>query len=151
MSIPATHLLEHTDLILHVVLYGTAGIIQKSYTLLNRIPVANKGHERGRECPDDEQHAFAAQRPLDLVPTVSHLAQLTMTLLARASAPLRQAAKRAPASTPMRFAHGHGVYQHLPFDGKKKTFGLKVAAYLIGGFAIPFGAATYQLKKSGAA
>jgi len=74
-----------------------------------------------------------------------------MTLLARASAPLRQAVARSPVTTPVRFAHGHGEYNHLPFNHKKKSFSPKLALYLITGAAIPFCAAGYQLKKAGAA
>ncbi|CCM05651.1 uncharacterized protein FIBRA_07881 [Fibroporia radiculosa] len=72
-------------------------------------------------------------------------------LLARASAPLRQAVARSPLTAPVRFAHGHGEYQHIPFEYKSKTFGAKVALYLISGFSIPFVAAAYQLKKAGGA
>ena len=40
-------------------------------------------------------------------------------------------------------------YQHIPFDyDKKAVFGVKVAAYLITGFAVPFVAAYYQLYVS---
>ena len=39
--------------------------------------------------------------------------------------------------------------QHIPFDYEKKgTFGVKVVAYLVSGFAIPFVAAYYQLYVS---
>lgn len=38
------------------------------------------------------------------------------------------------------------VVQHIPFDyDKKAVFGVKVTAYLVTGFAIPFVAAYYQL------
>jgi len=74
-----------------------------------------------------------------------------MTLLARASAPLRQAATRSPIATTVRSAHGHGAVSPVPFAYKGKTFGPKVAIYLLSGFGIPFFAAWYQLKKSGAA
>ncbi|KAF5321591.1 hypothetical protein D9619_000463 [Psilocybe cf. subviscida] len=42
-------------------------------------------------------------------------------------------------------------YHHLPFawPENKISFGVKVSAYLITGFAIPFVAAAYQLKKAG--
>ncbi|KAI0773811.1 hypothetical protein C8Q74DRAFT_1368361 [Fomes fomentarius] len=69
-----------------------------------------------------------------------------MSLLARSAAPLRQVAVRSRAA-PVRFAHGE--YKHIPFDyDKKAVFGVKVTAYLVTGFAIPFVAAYYQLAKS---
>ncbi|KAI0751318.1 hypothetical protein C8Q80DRAFT_1268575 [Daedaleopsis nitida] len=72
-----------------------------------------------------------------------------MSLLARSAAPLRQVAVRA-RTAPVRSMHGE--YKHIPFDyDKKVVFGVKVAAYLIGGFSIPFVAAYYQLSKSAGA
>ncbi|KAJ3999518.1 hypothetical protein F5050DRAFT_1737452 [Lentinula boryana] len=47
----------------------------------------------------------------------------------------------------------HGEYHHLPFawpHDKKTSFALKLTAYLGFGFAIPFIAGAYQLKKAGA-
>ncbi|PCH41179.1 hypothetical protein WOLCODRAFT_162868 [Wolfiporia cocos MD-104 SS10] len=80
----------------------------------------------------------------------SHAPRLrTMTLLARAGVPLRQAARRSPIATPARFSHGHAEFSPVPFTYKnRKLFAAKVAAYLVGGFAIPFVAAAYQLRKS---
>ncbi|KAI0723438.1 hypothetical protein C8Q76DRAFT_794378 [Earliella scabrosa] len=72
-----------------------------------------------------------------------------MSLLARSAAPLRQVTVRARAA-PVRSMHGE--YKHIPFDyDKKGTFGVKVVAYLVSGFAIPFVAAYYQLSKSAGA
>ncbi|PIL36733.1 hypothetical protein GSI_00422 [Ganoderma sinense ZZ0214-1] len=73
-----------------------------------------------------------------------------MSLLARSAAPLRQVAVRSRA-VPARHM-SHGEYKHLPFAYEKKgLFGAKVATYMLFGFAIPFVATYYQLKKSGKA
>ncbi|KIM33448.1 hypothetical protein M408DRAFT_326162 [Serendipita vermifera MAFF 305830] len=60
-------------------------------------------------------------------------------------------------SNPQSFVKARGVhientvYNNMPFDYRnKKTFALKVAAFFITGFSIPFIAAKYQLVKSGA-
>ncbi|KAH9843806.1 uncharacterized protein C8Q71DRAFT_852330 [Rhodofomes roseus] len=76
-----------------------------------------------------------------------------MTLLTRASPALRQSLARSSARAPVRFSHGHAYTpaDAVPFSFKSKgAFGAKVATYLLTGFAIPFVAAWYQLKKSGA-
>ncbi|KAI6164779.1 hypothetical protein EDD17DRAFT_1557938 [Pisolithus thermaeus] len=60
---------------------------------------------------------------------------------------------RRRVNTPVRFAHGHGEYHHLPFQfpgNKRASFGLKLSAFLLTGFSIPFLAAAFQLKKAGA-
>ncbi|KIK65356.1 hypothetical protein GYMLUDRAFT_38804 [Collybiopsis luxurians FD-317 M1] len=47
----------------------------------------------------------------------------------------------------------HGEYHHLPFawpHDKKAGFAIKLVAYLGLGFAIPFVAGAWQLRKSGA-
>ncbi|KAG9317558.1 hypothetical protein JVU11DRAFT_1765 [Chiua virens] len=76
-------------------------------------------------------------------------------MLARAPLTLRsQATRLRVAVAPARFVHGHGEYHHLPFafPGKNRAaFGIKLSIFLISGFSIPFAAAAYQLKKSGAA
>jgi len=69
---------------------------------------------------------------------------------------LRQQALRIRAfhaSTPAR-SSGHGHYHHLPFQfpGEKKfAFAVKLTLFLTSGFAIPFAASAYQLKKSAGA
>ncbi|KXN83706.1 hypothetical protein AN958_00847 [Leucoagaricus sp. SymC.cos] len=91
---------------------------------------------------------------------------MSLSLLTRSSA--RQLVTRARSlhtTTPIRDAHGHyhvgfgsvfAVYailttfpQHLPFDlptaQNKGVFGLKVTAYLLTGFSIPFAAVWWQL------
>jgi len=75
-------------------------------------------------------------------------------MLARAPLNLRSQVSRLRVVTPARYAHGHGEYHHLPFafPGKKRAaFGIKLSLFLITGFSIPFAAAAFQLKKSGAA
>ncbi|KAI0921902.1 hypothetical protein AcW1_004244 [Taiwanofungus camphoratus] len=73
-----------------------------------------------------------------------------MSLLARASVPLRQAVLRSPSATSVRFSSTHGEYKHLPFEyNRPGVFGSKLAAYLLTGFAIPFVAAAFHLRKSG--
>ena len=95
----------------------------------------------------------------------SHLV-MSLTLLARASARQSIARTRALHTTsPVRDVHGHyhvrivfspalrlaplTLFKHLPFDfptsQNKGIFGLKVAAYLITGFSIPFVASWWQL------
>ncbi|KZT24458.1 hypothetical protein NEOLEDRAFT_1179145 [Neolentinus lepideus HHB14362 ss-1] len=73
------------------------------------------------------------------------------SILAR-SPLLRQQALRGAQRVQVRLAHGvHGPEQAVPFSfASKPAFATKVAAYLIGGFSIPFVAAIYQLQKSGA-
>ncbi|THH00411.1 hypothetical protein EW026_g2117 [Hermanssonia centrifuga] len=67
-----------------------------------------------------------------------------MSMLVRA--PLRQVAAHRFAA-PSRGVHGE--YKHIPFDySNRRTFGLKVATYLISGFSIPFVAAWFQMQKS---
>ncbi|KAI9574579.1 hypothetical protein HD554DRAFT_2166053 [Boletus coccyginus] len=75
-------------------------------------------------------------------------------MLARAPLSLRSQVTRVRVASPARYIHGHGEYHHLPFafPGKKRTaFGVKLSLFLISGFSIPFAAAAFQLKKSGAA
>ncbi|TCD71276.1 hypothetical protein EIP91_011047 [Steccherinum ochraceum] len=70
-----------------------------------------------------------------------------MSLIA-ARASLRQVAIRR---TGLRHSsgHGHGDYSFVPFKySNKTTFAVKVTAYLVAGFSIPFLAAGYQLKKA---
>ncbi|KAJ3544006.1 hypothetical protein NM688_g5793 [Phlebia brevispora] len=68
----------------------------------------------------------------------------TMSMLARV--PVRQLAARRFAA-PVR--HIHGEYKHIPFEySNKTTWATKLTVYLAGGFAIPFVAAYYQLRKS---
>ncbi|KAJ8590305.1 hypothetical protein M405DRAFT_861446 [Rhizopogon salebrosus TDB-379] len=66
---------------------------------------------------------------------------------------LRARVSRVRVAPPARFAHGHGEYHHLPFQfpGKKRlSFGIKLTAFLVTGFSIPFAAAKFQLNKSAA-
>ncbi|KAI6047273.1 hypothetical protein EDC04DRAFT_2887079 [Pisolithus marmoratus] len=75
-------------------------------------------------------------------------------MLARAPQTLRPQVTRMRVTAPVRFAHGHGEYHHLPFQfpgNKRATFALKLSAFLLTGFSIPFLAAAFQLKKAGAA
>jgi len=75
-------------------------------------------------------------------------------MIVRPPPSLRAQVTRLRVTSPVRFAHGHGEYHHLPFafPGKKRlAFGAKLSLFLLTGFSIPFSAATYQLKKSGAA
>ncbi|KAG2135921.1 uncharacterized protein EDB93DRAFT_1254166 [Suillus bovinus] len=72
-------------------------------------------------------------------------------MLARAPLSLRAQVVRARAVPSARFVHGHGEYHHLPFawPGKKRvSFGIKLTAFLVTGFSIPFVAAKFQLNKS---
>ncbi|KDR83837.1 hypothetical protein GALMADRAFT_133240 [Galerina marginata CBS 339.88] len=76
------------------------------------------------------------------------LSVLTRSLALRRSA--LSGARGFHASKVARSDHGH--YHHLPFQfpGEKKfAFGVKLCAYLGVGFAIPFIASAYQLKKAG--
>ncbi|KAF8138576.1 hypothetical protein EV363DRAFT_1394018 [Boletus edulis] len=75
-------------------------------------------------------------------------------MLARAPLSVRSQVTRLRVASPARHAHGHGEYHHLPFafPGKKRAaFGIKLSLFLLSGFSIPFAAAAFQLKKSGAA
>ncbi|KIJ70180.1 hypothetical protein HYDPIDRAFT_104854 [Hydnomerulius pinastri MD-312] len=75
-------------------------------------------------------------------------------MLARAPQSLRSQVARVRIAAPVRYAHGHGEYHHLPFSfpgNKRKAFAVKLSLFLISGFSIPFAAAAFQLKKSGAA
>ncbi|KAF8558885.1 hypothetical protein OG21DRAFT_1493718 [Imleria badia] len=75
-------------------------------------------------------------------------------MLARAPLGIRSQVARLRVASPARYAHGHGEYHHLPFafPGKNRAvFGIKLSLFLISGFSIPFAAAAFQLKKSGAA
>ncbi|KAG1820278.1 uncharacterized protein BJ212DRAFT_1478409 [Suillus subaureus] len=75
-------------------------------------------------------------------------------MLARAPHSLRAQVVRIRVAPSARFVHGHGEYHHLPFEwpGKKRlSFGIKLTAFLVSGFSIPFAAAKFQLIKSGAA
>ncbi|KAI6152000.1 hypothetical protein BKA82DRAFT_19574 [Pisolithus tinctorius] len=75
-------------------------------------------------------------------------------MLARAPQNLRSQVARIRATAPVRYAHGHGEYHHLPFQfpgNKRAAFAFKLSAFLISGFSIPFLAAAFQLKKAGAA
>lgn len=59
----------------------------------------------------------------------------------------------ARAATAVRYARGHGTYHHLPFQfpGKKRAaFAIKLSAFLLSGFSIPFLAASFQLNKAAA-
>ncbi|KAF9452468.1 hypothetical protein P691DRAFT_756393 [Macrolepiota fuliginosa MF-IS2] len=78
---------------------------------------------------------------------------LAMSLSILTRTPARQVFARARSlhtTTPVRDVHGH--YHHLPFafpaKDSKGAFGVKVAAYLMAGFSIPFAASWWQLKKS---
>lgn len=98
--------------------------------------------------------------------TINTSLVMSLTLLARASARQSIARTRALHTTsPVRDVHGHyhvrivfspalrvaplTLFKHLPFDfptsQNKGIFGLKVAAYLITGFSIPFVASWWQL------
>ncbi|EIW82391.1 hypothetical protein CONPUDRAFT_153272 [Coniophora puteana RWD-64-598 SS2] len=73
-----------------------------------------------------------------------------MSMLTRTPAVIRSKVAHVRVAPSARFAHD---YHHLPFalPGKNRLgFGVKVFAYLITGFSIPFVAAAYQLKKSAA-
>ncbi|KAH8106180.1 hypothetical protein BXZ70DRAFT_1004460 [Cristinia sonorae] len=49
----------------------------------------------------------------------------------------------------LRYSSGHGQHETVPFSHSNKgTFALKVTAFLIAGFSIPFIASAYQIKKS---
>ncbi|KAG6335327.1 hypothetical protein ID866_3759 [Astraeus odoratus] len=75
-------------------------------------------------------------------------------MLSRAPQSLRLQVARVRIATPVRYAHGHGEYHHLPFQfpGKKRAaFAIKLSAFLLSGFSIPFVAASFQLNKAGAA
>ncbi|EPQ59280.1 hypothetical protein GLOTRDRAFT_125586 [Gloeophyllum trabeum ATCC 11539] len=70
------------------------------------------------------------------------------SILAR-SPLLRQQAARAARRVQARGAHAD--HSPVPFSfHSKPAFAAKTIAYLVGGFSIPFVAAAYQLKKSGA-
>ncbi|KZT58797.1 hypothetical protein CALCODRAFT_516553 [Calocera cornea HHB12733] len=74
-------------------------------------------------------------------------------MLARAA--IRPVASRALAR-PVIQARGvhfeNTVYNNMPFDYRNKTtFAIKLIAYLGTGFALPFIAAWYQLRKSAGA
>ncbi|RXW25274.1 hypothetical protein EST38_g542 [Candolleomyces aberdarensis] len=76
---------------------------------------------------------------------------MALTVLARSAA--RQGVRTFRTSAVARSA-GHDHYHHLPFawpGDKKLAFGTKVGAFLVVGFAIPFVASVYQLKKSAGA
>jgi cytochrome c oxidase subunit 7c len=92
---------------------------------------------------------------------------MSLSVVARSALRPRQIAARGfKSSTPARSA-GHGEYhvwtrtslidmlkrthlmQHLPFQfpgNKRLKFGVKVTAYLLSGFSIPFLAAYHQLS-----
>ncbi|KAL4075937.1 hypothetical protein J3A83DRAFT_4370153 [Scleroderma citrinum] len=74
-------------------------------------------------------------------------------MLARAPQNLRSHVAPMRISAPVRYAHGHGEYHHLPFQfpgNRRAAFAVKLSAFLISGFSIPFLAAAFQLKKAGA-
>ncbi|KAF6762701.1 hypothetical protein DFP72DRAFT_1060952 [Ephemerocybe angulata] len=75
---------------------------------------------------------------------------MALTVLARSAA--RQGVRTFRTSAVAKSA-GHD-YHHLPFawpGDKKVAFGTKVGVFLAVGFAIPFVASVYQLKKSAGA
>ncbi|KIM68617.1 hypothetical protein SCLCIDRAFT_884864 [Scleroderma citrinum Foug A] len=69
-------------------------------------------------------------------------------MLARAPQSLRSHVARVHISAPVRYAHGHGEY-HFP-GNKRAAFAVKLSAFLLAGFSIPFVAAVFQLKKAAA-
>ncbi|KAJ3894580.1 hypothetical protein GG344DRAFT_73883 [Lentinula edodes] len=78
---------------------------------------------------------------------------MSLALASRSAARAHSAVFRRQLHASGAIRSPHGEYHHLPFawpHDKKASFALKLTAYLGIGFAIPFIAGAYQLKKGGA-